>query len=400
MDFAPLIPDMSQKNGCTNLLTKADTIITNSSMLVGTYSNKLLASIEVLLATTNSYYSNKIEAQSTHPIDIEKAMRGNFNSESKQADLQQLSLRYIKTQNMINAALNFNQYELLHNEMIKGAHRRFYEGDEMRNFRTFEYQGESYSFKEGTYRTQDVAVGDHIAPAFNRIDGMMHEFREGYGRELKYANLGRALVAIMASHHRLVWIHPFLDGNGRIARIMLDALLKNTTIPGVGLWSMSRGLARQSSEYKKMLSIADLDKQSTLDGRGPLSDKTLSAFCEFMLDIAIDQINFMQGALRLNHLSSRMDEYIIDARRGRFLDDGIETLPTYTEIILKELLLKGELQRGEIPTLIGKSESTAKRLTSTLQKHHIIQSVNHKSPFTFNFSAHFAARIFPDLIPQ
>ena len=41
-------------------------------------------------------------------------------------------------------------------------------------------------------------------------------FRGVYGR------LGRSdtILAAAAAHHRLLWIHPFLDGNGRVTRLM------------------------------------------------------------------------------------------------------------------------------------------------------------------------------------
>ena len=30
----------------------------------------------------------------------------------------------------------------------------------------------------------------------------------------------RKIIAVAAAHHRLLWIHPFLDGNGRVARLV------------------------------------------------------------------------------------------------------------------------------------------------------------------------------------
>jgi len=34
-----------------------------------------------------------------------------------------------------------------------------------------------------------------------------------------------SILATAAAHHRLVWIHPLLDGNGRVARLMSHATL-------------------------------------------------------------------------------------------------------------------------------------------------------------------------------
>ena len=58
--------------------------------------------------------------------------------------------------------------------------------------------------------------------------------------EETYAPLGKseALLAMAAMHHRLLWIHPFIDGNGRVARLMSHAQLLNLLDTG-GVWSIS-----------------------------------------------------------------------------------------------------------------------------------------------------------------
>src|SRR5436305_942518 len=59
----------------------------------------------------------------------------------------------------------------------------------------------------------------------------------------------RPLIALAAAHHRLMWIHPFLDGNGRVARLFTDAYFLRSSVTGYGLWNVSRGLARQRDSY-------------------------------------------------------------------------------------------------------------------------------------------------------
>lgn len=51
-----------------------------------------------MLRITNSYYSNRIESEGTHPIDIEKAMKKEFLEDKKKKDLQPLSLIHIEIQ--------------------------------------------------------------------------------------------------------------------------------------------------------------------------------------------------------------------------------------------------------------------------------------------------------------
>ncbi|WP_217639947.1 Fic family protein [Palleronia marisminoris] len=51
------------------------------------------------------------------------------------------------------------------------------------------------------------------------------------------------ILAAACAHHRLLWVHPFLNGNGRVARLMSYAMLRRAP-DTLGLWSVARGLAR------------------------------------------------------------------------------------------------------------------------------------------------------------
>ena len=81
-----------------------------------------------------------------------------------------------------------------------------------------------------------------------------------------------------AAHHRLNYIHPFPDGNGRVSRLMSHAMALKAGIGAHGLWSVSRGLARgldSGREYKTWMDRADTPRQGDLDGRGNLSRRAL-----------------------------------------------------------------------------------------------------------------------------
>jgi Fic family protein len=93
---------------------------------------------------------------------------------------------------------------------------------------------------------------------------------------------------IAAAHHRLAWIHPFGDGNGRVVRLHSHALLIRHGLAGHGLWTLSRGLARQRQRYYAALEAADRGRRNDLDGRGNLSDAALADFCVFFLDLPVE----------------------------------------------------------------------------------------------------------------
>ena len=68
--------------------------------------HKYFMGIKELLRKVNSYYSNQIESEGTHPIDIDKATRQEFSSDSKEKQLQQLSLVHIEVQKYVESYFN------------------------------------------------------------------------------------------------------------------------------------------------------------------------------------------------------------------------------------------------------------------------------------------------------
>ncbi|MFN2288124.1 MAG: Fic family protein [Chromatocurvus sp.] len=112
-----------------------------------------------------------------------------------------------------------------------------------------------------------------------------HRFLGRFGNV--HSNLGNAeaifsAAAAAAAHHRLLWIHPFLDGKGRVARLMSYAML-NVSLDTGGGWSIARGLARQESRHKQHLTSCDQPRSRDPDGRGSRSEAVLADFTEFSL---------------------------------------------------------------------------------------------------------------------
>src|SRR5271155_753941 len=89
---------------------------------------------------------------------------------------------------------------------------------------------------------EDVAVGRHQPPSSERVASFMAYFAERYDFE----RMGKAtrIISIAAAHHRFNFIHPFPDGNGRVSRLMSQAMAHLAGVGAHGLWSISRGLAR------------------------------------------------------------------------------------------------------------------------------------------------------------
>ena len=79
MYITPVIPSTNEIKLDTNILKKkAEAVVVESAKLTGGHNKYFIDAIKELLRVTNSYYSNRIESEGTHPIHIEKAMKKEF----------------------------------------------------------------------------------------------------------------------------------------------------------------------------------------------------------------------------------------------------------------------------------------------------------------------------------
>ncbi len=397
MDFTPLLPNDVNGNIDAELLSIAEELCIKSATLVGSHAPQVLYGIKELLRKVNSYYSNQIESEGTHPIDIDKATRQEFSSDSKEKQLQQLSLVHIEVQKYVESYFNEEQTPF-HRAFILNVHHELYSHPDMAHFLQIEDK-ENHTIIEmipGKLRESNVRVGQHIAPDWTELSSLFNKYELLY-RIPNHATQARKVIFALASHHRLMWIHPFLDGNGRTARLVLDGIFTSIELEGYGLWNISRGLSRRSEDYKRYLALADMVRQGDLDGRGALSTKAFISYIKFMLVVALDQVDFMNKNLKMHSLHERIESYVRLSREGLF---NTKPLPKYSELLFNELLMIGEVPRGKVMDIIHTKERTATTLIKELTQMDFLESDTPKSAIRLKFNAHFASYIFPELIPQ
>lgn len=397
MKITPIAPMTSQQDIEQELLIKAEKVCIESAKLVGSYSLVVINEIKELLRITNSYYSNRIESEGTHPINIEKAMKKEYSSDSKEKNNQKLSIAHINTQVLIDELLKEGIENPFSKDILKYIHKKFYSQSGMEAYLDINNNGTIVKMVPGEFRKLDVAVGNHVAISCENLDSEYIHFDSLYSSAIKFGTKAKKLVYILSSHHRLTWLHTFLDGNGRTSRLAMDMLFQYIDIEGYGLWNISRGLARKNVQYKTKLAYADEVRISDYDGRGNLTNKGLSDYVHFMLDVCLDQIEFMSESLKTKTLGSRIEAYVKALESGMLRE---KPLPKNSEKVLKELLFKGEVSRGEVAQIIGKKDRTASQVISELIERKYIKSDTPKGKIRINFNAYFSMKIFPELFPE
>jgi Fic-DOC domain mobile mystery protein B len=107
----------------------------------------------------------------------------------------------------------------------------------------------------GTYRRGETNLGVAPAEIAQSVETLVRDMRAQIGGPWSTDEIA------MRFHHRLVWIHPFPNGNGRHARLAADALVRSMGAPsfswGAGLSLDDAGPVRAA--YLDALRVADLD---------------------------------------------------------------------------------------------------------------------------------------------
>ena len=347
----------------------------------------VLAALADLVRAMNCYYSNLIEGHDTHPVDIERALRDDYSADAAKRNLQLEARAHIAVQTWIDrggladrAATRDGLFEI---------HRRFCEMVPEDLLRAEDpATRESLAVIPGALRKRDVKVGRHVPVS----PGALPRFLERF--EAAYTGLGRtdSILAAAAAHHRILWIHPFLDGNGRVARLMSHAVLLESLDTG-GVWSIARGLARNEDTYKGQLMACDATRRNDLDGRGHLSEEALAAFTRFFLKTCIDQVDFMEGLVQPDRLRHRILIWAEEEIRAG-------ALPPKSGAVFQAILYRGDLPRGEVAAILGTGERQARRVTAALIERDVLASDSSRAPLRLAFPAKLASRWLPGLFPD
>lgn len=383
--FEPLMPG---ERASRALFELAHEVIRVSLRLTGGAHPAAKIALAPLLRAMNSYYTNRIEGQHTLPTDIERALAGNYTRDPDRARLQREAMAHLNTEAWAEQTLASASWRgLFSTQAVCSLHAHLY-GQLPEEDRRAE-NGEI--LLPGALRARDVKVGRHVAPKATAVPAFLDRWSGFYATLPEGEN---ALIGVACAHHRLAWVHPFLDGNGRVARLHSYAALYAMGLSG-GLWSPMRGLARAQQVYYDRLHNADEPRENDLDGRGNLSEKRLVEFAVFFLETCLDQARFMHEMLDLAKLKERIRALLAFEAAKPASELRMEALAP-----LHYAFVAGPVERGEFKAMTGLASRTAERLLAALLKHRLLISPSPKGKVGFGVPYSALRFYFPSLWPE
>lgn len=372
-----------------SIINAADELPRKIEFLAGRLAPETSTRLATLLQLTNSYYSNLIEGQYTEITDLQRAQNA---PKRERKQLTDLAVQHVEEQSVLERAM-----------------RRYHSDDfaamfdpallETIHYRLFRHAtADTLTLNDGrqmlpgrlrTAEDEQVMVGNHTAPAAVVVRPMLQHLQTQLGR---INDPRRRLIAVLASHHRTAFIHPFLDGNGRVTRMVTHLQLCHLGMRPT-LWSLSRGLARQNEDYYRHLALADKPREGDLDGRGQLSQRHYFSFIEFMLNVCHDQVDYMTAALNTATLRDRLNKVFQYNEQLRLA--GVR--PATASAVLA-LLVQGSIARKDFKIFTGLGPRQATDELTALIKLGLVHSESPKARILEpGLPAWFAGEIFPDL---
>ncbi len=308
----------------------------------GTTPAKLFFELKNLFQFFTAIISARIEGNHTTVVDVIDALnetedRGTKAPEDvREIENIQAGIDFIE-QHIHDSPIDKDFILQLHHIVVLGLKR---EGDD----------------RVGGWRKVPVRIAGskHITPQPSDVDDHMNELVTFINEkhETQYDLIKDAIV-----HHRFVWIHPFGNGNGRVARLLTYAMMaKQGFIDSTGIRTLNPTAVFGSNreEYYDHLSRAD-----------SLKDEDILSWVEFMLSgVQAD----LSSIGKLQDISFVREEILLPAYRAAF-DAGRITEQQFAMlriVISKDVVKSGDFAKIVPGTHAARSQAVKKLVGARL----------------------------------
>lgn len=218
----------------------------------------------------------------------------------------------------------------------------------------------SYTIHAGQYKTRPNSVitryGDRFEYASpEETPALMTDLVDWYNQAEAEGKLTPIELAIVF-HYRYIRIHPFEDGNGRIARLMVNYILSRHGLPMIVVRS------RLKQDYLEALHQADLIVGGTPSAGAHASLKQIRPFHKHMLNLITKEVE--NDVLFVTEKDENIWWY--DGERVAF------RTPTYAKI-LRELQIESNATLAYLQQEVGINRSALQKMLQSLQEKGFVQ---------------------------
>ena len=120
--------------------------------------------------------------------------------------------------------------------------------------------GTAFGGNPGHFRRQNVIVGNvYRPPSFEKVEGLVKKLCDWLLDEFHYTreqNFNEAVIEAIVIHVYIAWIHPFMDGNGRTARLLEFFILLRAGVPDIASHILSNHYNDTRAQYYQQLQNA------------------------------------------------------------------------------------------------------------------------------------------------
>jgi len=344
--------------------------------------------ISDIIQRVSCYHAHLIAGHHIKPMDIEMAARKEFSDNPSNRSLQEWSYSYIHIQKQIDIRLlTESSLNISSIKYLEWIHKVFYSliPDEFLRIknRNNHQLTRIIPGKLPEYDDEDKNSRNYL---------LKEEFSDLYNPENVSGD--QRLHAAVASHSRLHFLFPIQEVTDIISQFYTVSFFKLAGLDALGLFSLTRMIARNQDEYRGTLNLA----AKSASAKNKYKDFGLREFCRFFVSSCINEIRFMKELTDPERLQKRIIGYVHLRSRG-MLTDG-DPLREEAKYILTGAMLRGSLPRGEAKRITGLGERTARSLLSRLLEEKLLVSENHKAPVKFNIPPKAIGYYLPDLYPE
>lgn len=278
---------------------------------------KMLTTLRETARLSSTHYSTAIEGNNLSALEVKAVIKEGAHFPNREKDESEV-------QNYYNA-LNYIDFLVKNKSPIKETDLQMLHG--------ISYEGKEkptpYRAGQNVIRKGKLVV--YIPPKAEDVPTLMRDLIEWIDLSLN-EKLPLPIVAGLA-HYQFATIHPYYDGNGRTARLLVTLILHKYGYGLKGIYSLEEYYAKNLEAYYAALTVGE--DEDYYDGRREKGD--LTAFLEYFLKGMAEAFIKVKSHAQASHKEGELDQSFLLRDLTGQQKQALNLFVTSKEITAKDL---------------------------------------------------------------